>query len=241
MKYSVIIPTLNEEKLLPGLLRQLEIVRDSGVDLEIIISDGGSTDKTIELANCYADIIKIHNALSIQNIAIGRNDGAKLASGEILIFINADILFSDPISFFANLKTNFENSSYLAFTCFVKVFPEDEILIDKLYHRGYNYYFKFLNLIGIGMGRGECQIIRKNVFFCLNGYNESLAAGEDFDLFRRVRKLGKILYSDKNIVFESPRRYRKFGYSGVTWSWIKNGFSVLFKNKSISTEWEQVR
>jgi predicted glycosyltransferase involved in capsule biosynthesis len=91
------------------------------------------------------------------------------------------------------------------------------------------------------MGRGECQVVRKNVFFEVGGYNELLAAGEDFDLFRRIRQKGKILYSTDICVFESPRRYRKIGYNGVSWSWLMNGISVLIKNKSISKEWEQVR
>ncbi len=69
----------------------------------------------------------------------------------------------------------------------------------------------------------------------------SLSAGEDFDLFKRIRKHGKILFANNLCVYESPRRYRKLGYSGVTWSWIKNSISIIFKNKSLSKEWEQVR
>jgi GT2 family glycosyltransferase len=91
------------------------------------------------------------------------------------------------------------------------------------------------------MGRGECQIVRKSIFKKVNGNNEKLAAGEDFDLFRRIKKHGNILFTDKIEVYESPRRYRKLGYVGVSWSWAKNGLSVLFKNRSISKEWEQVR
>ena len=75
----------------------------------------------------------------------------------------------------------------------------------------------------------------------VNGNNEKLAAGEDFDLFRRIKKHGNILFTHEIVVYESPRRYRKIGYVGVSWSWLKNGLSVLFKNRSISNEWEQVR
>ena len=241
MKYSIIIPVLNEEKLLPNLLKQLHNIKNKWEDVEIILSDGGSNDRTIEFAMKYCDIIKIHDKTFKQNIAMGRNEGAKFASGEILIFLNGDVVLRNEENFIYFIENNFINSDYLAMTCFVKVFPEDEILIDKLYHAGYNSYFNLLNKIGIGMGRGECQIIKKDIFNKLNGYNENLAAGEDFDLYRRVRRIGNILYTNKLIVYESPRRYRKLGYSGVTWSGIKNGFSVLIKNRSISKEWEQVR
>lgn len=91
------------------------------------------------------------------------------------------------------------------------------------------------------MGRGECQVVRKNIFERVGGYNENLAAGEDFDLFKRVRKIGKILHSRDFCVYESPRRYRKFGYLNVYKMWFFNSFYVIFKNKSLADEWEQVR
>lgn len=242
MKYSVIIPTLNEEKLLPQLLDQLSNkALKNKFQYEIIISDGGSKDKTIEIALARADIVKVHTEEEKQNIAWGRNDGAKFSNGEILIFLNGDCLLTGVEEFFNYLENNFLNSNYLALTCKVRVFPEEEILLDKLYHAGYNGYFRFLNNIGVGMGRGECQVVRKNIFNEVKGYNVTLAAGEDFDLFKRIREKGKTLFTKDLYVYESPRRFRKLGYKNVTWTWIKNGFSVAFKKKSISKEWEQVR
>jgi glycosyltransferase involved in cell wall biosynthesis len=242
LKYSIIIPVLNEEILLPGLLDQLnDPLLKKKYEYEIIVSDGGSRDNTIAIALKIADIVKFHNKIIMQNIALGRNEGAKLARGEILVFLNGDIHLPSVADFFNFIDTMFYNSKYLAMTCVVKVFPEDEILSDRLFHWGYNTYFKLLNMIGVGMGRGECQVIRKSIFNEVNGNNEKMAAGEDFDLFRRIKKHGDILFTGKISVYESPRRYRKLGYVGVSWSWAKNGLSVLFKNRSISKEWEQVR
>lgn len=242
MKYSIIIPTLNEEKLLPSLLKQLN---GNGLknkyDYEIIISDGGSTDKTIELALENSDLIKVHHDKEKQNIAKGRNIGASFAKGDILIFLNGDVMLNDANNFFAYLEANFLKTEYVAMTCKVKIFPQEEILADKLFHSIYNSYFFLLNVFGVGMGRGECQIIRKEIFQTVKGNNEKLAAGEDFDLFKRIRKEGKIFFSNELCIYESPRRYRKFGYSGVSLSWIKNSLSIIFKNRSLSKEWEQVR
>jgi glycosyltransferase involved in cell wall biosynthesis len=242
LKYSIIIPTLNEEKLLPGLLRQLndQCFRDK-FDIEIIISDGGSSDNTMDIAKKQADIVIPYNGCIRQIIAQGRNEGAKSASGNILVFVNGDILFPDVTEFFNYVNKYFIDSKYGAMTCMVQVFPEEEIPSDRRFHRFYNGYFKLLNKIGVGMGRGECQIIRKVIFEEMNGYNEKMAAGEDFDLFRRIKKKHNILFTDKIMVYESPRRYRKIGYWGVTWSWLINAFSVIIKDKSISKEWEQIR
>ena len=120
-------------------------------------------------------------------------------------------------------------------------FPKKKKLSDTIFHTIYNNYFWLLNYVGVGMGRGECQVIRKEVFEEVGGYNEQCAAGEDFELFKRIRKMGKILFSKKVFVFESPRRFRRYGYFRVTFSWIINSFSVIFKNRSMHTEWEQVR
>ncbi len=242
LKYSIIIPTLNEEKLLPVLLNRLkDKVLQQKYNFEIIVSDGGSRDNTINIALEHADKVKVHRSDNSQNIAGGRNSGAKYATGDTLIFINGDVLIDDITGFFKFLDNEFIKSKYPAMACKVKIFPEEEILSDKLFHFIYNLYFRLINFIGIGMGRGECQIIKKEIFNKLGGYNESLAAGEDFDLFRRIRKTGKILYANNICVYESPRRFRKLGYTGVTVSWLKNAISILYKDKSLSKEWEQVR
>ena len=242
MKYSIIIPTLNEEKLLPNFLKQISNPEfKKKYDYEIIISDGGSKDQTVEIARKYSDIVKIHSANKKQNIAEGRNIGASCANTDIFIFFNGDIIIPDVDYFFNYVESRFLTSNYLAMTCMVKVFPEEEILADKIFQTIYNMYFRFLNFIGIGMGRGECQVIKKEIFYRFNGYDEKLAAGEDFDLYKRIRKKGKILFSKDLIIFESPRRFRTLGYKNVTWVWIKNGLSVLFRGKAISKEWEQIR
>ncbi|MCE1187746.1 MAG: glycosyltransferase [Ignavibacteria bacterium] len=239
---SVIIPTLNEEKLLPGLLKQLSNPGIwSGQEYEIIISDGGSTDSTLTIARAYNTRIIQEEQGKKGNIASGRNLGAEQARGNILVFINADIRFREVGNFFNYVRTNFASSEYGAMTCFVATFPEECKLIDRIFHSFYNNYFYVINKLGMGMGRGECQVIKTEVFRKTGGYLTHLVAGEDFDLFRRIAKIHKILYSRKFVVFESPRRYRKYGYFSVAMSWTWNAISVLRKNKSNSNTWEAVR
>lgn len=242
MKYSIIIPTLNEEKLLPQLLEQLSAdIPLAGSDYEIIISDGGSRDATEMIAKRFdCNFIK-HESSIKENISAGRNKGGKIARGEWLVFLNADVRLANVKKFFNFLESKVYSSSYLAVGGHVKVFPEEEIFSDKLYHGFYYYYFHLLNFIGMGNGRGECQIIRKDIFMRLGGYDENLAAGEDFDLFKRIKKIGKILLTDELLVFESPRRFRRFGYFTVTMLWLKNSSSIVLRKKSISREWEEVR
>ena len=238
---SIIIPTLNEEKLITRTLSQFTPERREKFHIEIIISDGGSTDSTLDLVRTKVDQIIEASKDKKQNIPVGRNAGAYNANGTYLFFIDADTLIQDPDLLFISATQAFENSKVFALTCNFRVYPEQEILSDKLFHNFYNRYVRLINFLGLGMGRGECQMVRKDIFFKLGGYNESLPAGEDFDLFRRIRKMGKIGFLSKVTVYESPRRYRRYGYSRVFWDWTKNAISVLFKHKAVSEEWKPVR
>ncbi|MBZ0204223.1 MAG: glycosyltransferase [Ignavibacteria bacterium] len=240
---SVIIPTLNEEKLIVQTLSQFNKDLREKFSIEVIISDGGSTDATLDLAGKLAD--KIVNAVKgeKQNIPQGRNAGAKCASGKYLYFLNADTMVNNMPEFLEVTLNALGYERHSALTCRIQVFPDEMRLSDKLFHGFYNNYVRILNFLGMGMGRGECQMVKKEIFEELNGYNESLAAGEDYDLYRRIRKLGKgkIKFLNELVVYESPRRYRKFGYRRVFLDWTKNSVSVLFKNKSVSKVWEAVR
>ncbi|MCX6723115.1 MAG: glycosyltransferase, partial [Candidatus Staskawiczbacteria bacterium] len=87
---SIIIPALNEEKFLPLLLNSIKIQNFS--DYDIILADAGSKDKTIEIAKKFGCRI-IPGGLPGK----GRNEGAKVAKGEILFFLDADSVLPDGL------------------------------------------------------------------------------------------------------------------------------------------------
>lgn len=239
---SVIIPTLNEEKLILQTLRQFTPPLKQKYSIEVIISDGGSKDSTLSILDkSIADKVIEAQPGEKQNIPQGRNAGAKAAEGGYYFFFNADTLIKNIDEFFTAALNAFDDKKNIALACNIHVFPDEVRLSDKMFHGFYNNYVRILNGIGMGMGRGECHMVRREVFLKANGYNELLAAGEDYDLYRRIKKQGKIKFMKKLTVYESPRRYRKYGYRKVFGDWTKNSLSVLFKNKSVSEVWEAVR
>src|SRR5690349_13481262 len=93
-QFSFVIPTLKEESVLEKLLNNLKEITD--FSYEIIVSDGGSQDKTQEIANRLADKLVVYKGAKRQTIAQARNMGAREASGEFLIFLDADVFIPNP-------------------------------------------------------------------------------------------------------------------------------------------------
>lgn len=242
---SVIIPTLNEVARLGPLLETFTTARRRRFGLEVVVTDGGSTDGTLLVAESHADRVVVHSGPERQTIAAGRNAGAAAAQGRLLLFFNADVRFpDDPDAFLADLIASAESG---AATCRVGVHPAEATLPDRLVLGTCNVLFYGLNLIGGGMGRGECHAVRRDVFEALGGYNEAYVAGEDFDLFSRIaraRRRGataRITFLWRWMLYEDPRRYRKAGYLRTMWSWLCNSASVTFLKRSHSETWEPVR
>src|SRR4030042_6878 len=84
--FSIIIPTLNEESRIERLLKSLQ--RQSFKDYEIIIVDGGSRDRTAEIAEQYS--AKVYVKKGCKEFP-SRNFGAEVSNGQVLLFLSADV------------------------------------------------------------------------------------------------------------------------------------------------------
>jgi len=238
---SVIIPTLQEGRAIARTLAQFTPELRKRFRLEIVVSDGGSTDATLEIAAPCARIVRADPPASRENISTGRNRGARAATGEILFFLNADVVLEDPERFFRLMTEVIARPRVAAATCNVNIYPDESTTTDWAFHNFFNGYFWLLNILGMAMGRGECHVMRREMFEAAGGYDESIAAGEDYEFFLRLRSHGRIAFVRSLTVFESPRRFRKYGYLRISLLWFLNALSVLLFRRSISEEWKPVR
>jgi rSAM/selenodomain-associated transferase 2/rSAM/selenodomain-associated transferase 1 len=192
-RYSVIIPTFNEESIIRESLSHLTRLEKN---IEIIIADGGSTDRTIEYAAKYfVKIIQSERGRGMQ-----LNEGAKAATGDILIFLHADTKL--PKDAFSLIHDKFSTSSEDISTFRLK-FDTKNIATGL-----YSYFSRFDSLFTT-FG-DQAILIRKNFYDELNGFSD-YKMFEDVEFFQRVRKNTKIR-KIKSYVETSARRFSQIGF-----------------------------
>lgn len=237
---SIIIPTKNEEKCIEKAIRQYSKIKKK-FKIEVIVSDGGSTDSTVEIAKKYADKIVIAKTGEKQTIAIGRNAGAKVARGKILFHTDADVIIPRKEEFFKKINGILKNKGIVGATTKLKVSPAEKDLRDTITHFIINSSVRIVNQFGSFLGRGECQIVKTSAFRSIGGYNEKIVVGEDGNLFYRLRKKGKIAYMSDLFVYHSPRRFRNLGYIKVLLMYLREGIYLLLFRRSYVKEWKPER
>ena len=127
---SFVIPALNEESVIEKTLQW--IVSYSG-DKEIILSDGNSRDKTLEIVRKFTDKIVVYDKPRRQTIGMARNMGAAMAQGDFVVFVDADVIILHPDTFFTSALSLFETKKdIIALTCSMRVLPEMETRMDKI-------------------------------------------------------------------------------------------------------------
>jgi len=192
-KISIIIPTINEANNLPLLLSDLSTIHKDG---EIIIVDGGSEDKTIDIANIYGAKVFISKEM---NRGLQLNIGARNSKGDWLIFLHADTRlnhdwFRKTNSF---LKEN-KNSIY-----YFKFKIDNKKIIYRVLEILVNFRSKYLKQPYGDQG----LIIHRTTYFENNGFKE-IPLMEDVDFLMRLKNKKDL--KELNLpIFISSRKWEK--------------------------------
>ena len=228
---SIIIPTLNEEKFLPKLLDSL--VAQTKKDFEVIVVDGSSQDKTVELAHTF--ISKLQNLTVLTSdkasLPLQRNLGAKQAKGDWLLFIDADsILLPYSIS---RIETYIENAHPKFFTTWCR--PDTEVQGDAFITLFWNIAIESLKRFRRQMAPGPLTAVDKETFMLIGGYDEGHAFNEDIDFSLRLDKKGITLQIIRETLYVvSLRRLRTQGTLHVVQQYTQAALPVLFFKRSLS-------
>ena len=208
MSISVIVPAYNEERYIGETLNNLNWAKDcllkrKGISTEIIVVDNGSTDSTVSIAlSSGAKVIKE----SQPNIARARNVGANGASGDLLVFIDADV--SVPESLLWRITEAMKDEGCVGGA--VDTLYQPSKLWVKVYLQVWRLFGKLA-----GMAQGATQFCRRDVNVCLCGYNETMYMGEDVDFYWRLKRFAKrhharVCFIQDIQVIPSTRRFDRW-------------------------------
>lgn len=227
---SVIIPTLQEEAYIEKTLSNLKKVSSP---IEVIVVDGGSRDKTVEIARRFANKVF---SIKKRGISAGRNYGARHANGDILVFLDTDIIF--PLDFLEKTQRVFEDATVVGATC--NIMPSKFRFDATFFFYFYNKLLKVLTRIK-PHSRGEFFAVRRNAFMRVKGFDESMPCLEDHDLANRLSKLGRFVFIPDLTMYESLRRMKKLGFWRVMGTWVTDYVSFTLRGKPVSRVWQPVR
>ena len=199
---SIIIPTLNEGD---NLGPTLDSVTKSGLDLEVLLVDGGSTDHTTEVARAYgARVITSERGRGVQ-----MHRGACEAQGAILWFVHADTTV--PAGAADSIKVALQDERVVAGNFEVRFGGE----------RGAARFMTWLypQLRRLGLCYGDSAIfVRRNAYFEAGGF-KAFPIFEDLDLFRELKKMGNFVHLPSTVT-TSSRRFvgRSFVVTFTRWA-----------------------
>ena len=224
---SVIIPTLNEEKRLPALLAGLQ---RAAPPLEIIVVDGGSRDRTVDVARAAGAVVYSSAAGRGRQLAIG----AARAGGDVLLFLHADTQVPPG-----------------AISALTRRLAAETVLVGgnfRLLFDGHDGFSRWLDGFYALLRRktifyGDSGIfIRRRTLDRIGGVRP-LALMEDFDLVRRMKRAGPLCCIDEPPLLTSSRRFQGRHPINIVfgWLWIHLLFSLGLGSDRLASIYDSAR
>lgn len=226
---TVVIPTYNEEKNIERCLRSLNEQTIPREDFEIIVVDGQSGDRTIEIAQRYADKVIQQES---KGVGGARNDGARLSSGDIIVTTDADCI---PYSEWLEVvREHFKKEGVVAVTG----------VLDPLDDEGLNVYEAYLYRVLFWISNhlltvfawtgfyhlcGANSAFLRDTFLEIGGYQD-LPYSDDVEIFKRLKSKGKMVLDHRMRVNYSIRRIKKMSLIKYIYQITRNDFVTLLLN-----------
>lgn len=191
---SIIIPVCNEEAIIAQTLHALFAITDRSSGIEIIVSDS-STDRTPDILSRFPVTI-CHSA---KGRAVQMNNGARLAGGDILLFLHADTL--PPDTFIDDIRSAAATGKKAG--CFKMRFDDDHPFLAL-----FGWFTRFPLILC--RGGDQSLFIDRALFFGIEGFDENLLIMEDYDIITRIEKRVQFHILETEVT-TSARKYHDNG------------------------------
>lgn len=207
MKISVVVPAFNEERLLATTLAQINLARaafdPAGFTSELIVCDNNSTDRTAEIGRAAGATVVFE---PINQIGRARNCGAAAATGDWLLFIDAD---SQPSAeLFTDVAETIRSGRCLAGGSVIRL--DGTHRGAQFLTRGWNWVSRLRRLLA-----GSFIFVETTAFRKIGGFNPEFFTGEELDLSLRLRAVARgtgreIIILHRHPLLTSDRKVRLY-------------------------------
>lgn len=228
-RLSIVIPAYNEENYLPRLLKSIRAQNYPGLH-EVVVADAESTDATKMIAKAFG--CKVVNARR-GTPSLARNSGASAASGELILFLDADVTL--PRNFIKDSVWDFQRRKLDIAGTHVRPLSKNlfDILIIDVVANSWIWLMQFLSPDAIG----ACILVKKEVHERVKGFDESVYFGEDMAYVKGAVKRGYKFGVLKTKIGLSMRRFEKGGRLLTTLKYLFLQAKRFFVKITNSTEY----
>ena len=204
MLFSIIMPVLNEEAVLEYHLSNL-VRQISHSNCELLIVDGGSTDRTIEIAQRFGNVISSRRGRAAQ-----MNSGAGIAKGEVLLFLHADTLLPDDafrvIEHALKAHEVVGGAFRICFNC------------DKWPYQLVAFTTNLRSRIYKIFTGDQAYFVRSVSFRAIGGFPDQPLM-EDLEIITRLRKIGSVVLLPQYVTTSARRHERNGLVRSVLFMW----------------------
>lgn len=186
---SIIIPTFNDKSVLQTTLTALQVYRDNGQ--QIIVVDGHSTDNSQQIAHTLADQVLVTE----KNRAKQMNVGARMAKGEILLFLNPGSFLPEYVDFMLAVSLL---STRKQWGCF-KVHYSQRTLLLQMMESFLNWRSRITGIVNAE----QAIFIHRRLYEKVQGFPE-IPLLEDISMSQQLRKMSRPLCLQSRIVLSNP-------------------------------------
>jgi glycosyltransferase involved in cell wall biosynthesis len=255
MRISFVVPAYNEEAYLPAcldaILAQTRTLPAglSADDIEIIVVNNASTDRTRDVALSYPGVTVVDEPR--KGLTFARQAGFAASTGALIANVDADSRLTpgwlaQVLSTFAEAESKAEptspNKLPLAALSgpilYYDLTPRQRVLVHVFYLTAWATYAMNRYILRVGsMVQGGNFVTSRAALEAIGGFNTAISFyGEDTDIARRLNEVGEVRFTFALKMFSSARRLKKEGMLTMAWRYgINYMWTTFFKRPYTET------
>jgi glycosyltransferase involved in cell wall biosynthesis len=244
MRLSFVVPAYNEEAYLPACLDSiLAQTRGLGDEVEIIVVNNASTDRTREVALGYSGVRVVDEPR--KGLTFARQAGFAASTGELIANVDSDSRLTP--GWVETVLTTFAREPKMVALSgpfvYYDLSPQQRVSVRIFYATAFLVYALNRYVLRAGsMVQGGNFVLRRDALEKIGGFNTAIAFyGEDTDIARRMNQVGEVKFTFELKMYSSARRLKQEGMLRIAARYTMNYLWTTFRKKPFTEEYSDIR